>query len=71
VVRWDRVEVGSTARWREIGDRVQAQGLAAVSPNGVLGDPTAASPEEGARVFDALADQLCAGFDAWRATLDG
>lgn len=66
-VRADRLEVGSTARWREIGDRVRAEGLAAVTPNGVLGDPMAASAEEGRRVLDALADDLVAAFDAWRS----
>ena len=29
-VRMERVEPGATARWREIGDRVLAEGLAAV-----------------------------------------
>ncbi len=57
-VRLDRIEVGSTARWREIGPTVLADGLAAVTANGVLGDPTAASASEGARVFAALSDQL-------------
>ena len=68
-VRVDRIEAGSTARWREIGDVVRARGLAAVTANGVLGDPTAASVEEGRRVFDELVSHLCAAFDAWRATL--
>jgi len=70
VVRRDRIEVGSTARWREIGDVVRARGLAAVSANGVLGDPTAATADEGEQLFVTLVDQLCAGFDPWRATLD-
>ena len=58
-VRTDRMEPGSTARWREIGATVMAQGLAAVTANGVLGDPTGSSAEEGARVFAALIEQLC------------
>jgi len=70
VVRLDRVEVGSTARWREVGDVVRTEGLAAVTANGVLGDPTAATAREGAAVFDVLAGQVCAAVDAWRATLD-
>lgn len=70
-VRFERAEVGSTARWREIAEVVRAQGLAAVSPNGVLGDPTGASAVDGAELFEALVDRLCAGFDRWRATLVG
>jgi creatinine amidohydrolase len=57
-VRVDRIEPGSTARWREIGETVRTAGLAAVTSNGVLGDPTAADPAHGAEVFAALADEL-------------
>ncbi|HLU41173.1 MAG TPA: mycofactocin biosynthesis peptidyl-dipeptidase MftE [Microthrixaceae bacterium] len=57
-VRADRLPVGSTARWREIGDVVRAEGLAAVTPNGVLGDATGATAEEGARVFEELLADL-------------
>ena len=57
-VRVDRIEPGSTARWREIGETVRAAGLAAVTSNGILGDPTTADPAHGAEVFAALADEL-------------
>ncbi|MFN7151720.1 MAG: creatininase family protein, partial [Microthrixaceae bacterium] len=60
VVRVDRLEPGSTARWREIGADVVANGLAAVAPNGVLGDPTLATEAEGRAVFDALVTDLVA-----------
>jgi creatinine amidohydrolase len=59
-VRTDRLEVGSTARWREIGPTVRAEGLAAVTPNGVLGDPTGASADHGAELFAALVADLAA-----------
>lgn len=65
VVRRDRVEVGSTARWREIGDTVRRDGLAAVTPNGVLGDPRAATAEEGERVLDDLVRALVAHVERW------
>ncbi|UDY37760.1 mycofactocin biosynthesis peptidyl-dipeptidase MftE [Dermatobacter hominis] len=68
-VRIDRAQPGSTARWREIGDVVVAQGLAAVTANGVLGDPTTATAAEGEAVFVALVDALCASVEAWRDTL--
>lgn len=70
VVRMDRAEPGSTARWREIGEVVVARGLAAVTPNGVLGDPTGATASEGESVFAALVDELCRELGAWRDTLD-
>ena len=57
-VRVDRIEVGSTARWREIGETVTVAGLAAVTSNGILGDPTAADPAHGAEVFASLAEEL-------------
>ena len=60
-VRTDQLPVGSTARWREIGDVVRAEGLAAVTPNGVLGDATAATAGEGEQVFgDLVVDLLAA-----------
>lgn len=69
-VRMERAVPGSTARWREIGDRVLAEGLAAVTPNGILGDPTTATAEEGSTIFDDLLDGLCVAVSAWRATLE-
>jgi creatinine amidohydrolase len=65
VVRTDRLEPGSTARWREIGDTVMAQGLAAVTPNGVLGDPTGATAAEGAALVEQLVTQLTEQVRGW------
>ncbi len=70
VLGFTRAEVGSTARWRDIGDAVRTSGLAAVSANGVLGDPTGATEEEGRRIFGMLVEQLCAAVDRWRDTLE-
>lgn len=57
-VRSDRIETGSTARWRDIGPTVIAEGLAAVTANGVLGDPTTATAAQGRRMLDALVADL-------------
>lgn len=57
-VRIDRLEQGSTARWREIGETVVAEGLAAVTANGILGDPTTADAAHGAELFATLAAEL-------------
>ncbi len=64
-VRMDLAEPGSVARWREIGPIVMSDGLSAVTPNGVLGDPTGATAAEGESVVAALVDHLCAAVEAW------
>jgi mycofactocin precursor peptide peptidase len=69
VVRADRMSVGSTARWRDIGPTVMSEGLAAVTPTGVLGDPTAASAEEGERVMRDLVDDLCEQVERFRRSI--
>lgn len=58
VVRMDLAEAGSQARFRDIGDTVATEGLAAVTPNGVLGDPAGATPAEGATLFAMLLEDL-------------
>jgi mycofactocin precursor peptide peptidase len=53
-VRRDRAEAGNTQSLREILPAMMAGGVAAVSPNGVLGDPAGASAAEGERVLKAM-----------------
>ena len=57
-VRVDRLEAGSTARWREIGPTVIAHGLRAVTENGILGDPRTADAALGRMLLDDLGAQL-------------
>jgi creatinine amidohydrolase len=45
--------------------RLRAEGVRAVSPNGVLGDPTGASAEDGRRLLDAMAADLVSAVAAW------
>ena len=59
-VRVDRLEVGSTARWRHIGPTVVAEGLRAVTENGILGDPRDADAAHGAGLLADLTAQLLA-----------
>jgi creatinine amidohydrolase len=40
-------------------------GVAAVTANGVLGDPAGASAAEGAAIVEAMLDDLCAAVDRW------
>ncbi len=59
-VRVDRVAPGETRPWAVIRDDVLAGGVAAVSPNGVLGDPRAASATEGRDLFAAICARTAA-----------
>lgn len=58
LVRVDRAEAGETRPWAEVESAIVAGGVRAVAPNGVLGDPTGASAEEGERLLAALVDRL-------------
>ncbi|MET0447197.1 MAG: creatininase family protein, partial [Aeromicrobium sp.] len=54
----DRTEIGETRSLGEILPLMMAGGVAAVSPNGVLGDPTTATREHGADVLSTMVDQI-------------
>ncbi len=62
-VRTAAAAAGSSAPLREIAEQLRTEGVAAVSPNGVLGDPSGADSREGARLFDALLRDLLATLD--------
>lgn len=53
-VRLDAAQAGNTGSLNEILPVMLAGGVAAVSPNGVLGDPAGASAAEGAALLDDL-----------------
>jgi mycofactocin system creatininase family protein len=61
----ERVQAGATAPLAELAPRLRAKGVRAVSPNGVLGDPTGATESEGQELLDRLNNQLVAAVDAW------
>lgn len=58
LVRLDDAEAGNTAPVRELMEDLRRSGVASVSPNGVLGDPTNASAIEGERLLADLVDNL-------------
>jgi creatinine amidohydrolase len=58
VVRLDLAAVGATEPLGELLPLMRTGGVRAVSPNGVLGDPTGASAEEGAELFAMLVADL-------------
>jgi len=57
-VRLDLAAPGRTEPMRELLPRLRAEGVRAVSPNGVLGDPTGASADEGAALLARMADEV-------------
>ena len=59
-VRMDRVVVGNTAGLAELMPVLITSGVVAVSPTGVLGDPTGATADHGAALFDGLVTRLTA-----------
>jgi len=69
-VALERAEAGRTEPVGALAGRLVAEGVRAVSPNGVLGDPTGASAEEGARLLAALTADLVAAVADWE-TLAG
>lgn len=65
-VRRSWIEPGNTAPIGELMGALEAGGTAAVSANGVLGDPTDASADHGERLVERLAADLAAALHAWR-----
>ncbi len=57
-VRMDRAEAGNTQPLREILPAMMAGGVAAVSANGVLGDPAGATAEQGARMLAVMGEEI-------------
>lgn len=64
MVRLDRAEPGVTTPLPELLEDLRSGGLASVTPNGVLGDPTGASADEGRTVLDSWATDLLATITA-------
>jgi mycofactocin precursor peptide peptidase len=67
----DRAVSGVTAPIGELLPRLRAEGVRAVSPTGVLGDPSGASAEEGAALLGGLVGRLVAAARAWDVDASG
>jgi creatinine amidohydrolase len=63
VVHLERAEAGATEPLRDLLGELRRGGVAAVAPNGVLGDPTGASAAEGTALLDGLVADLVAAVD--------
>ena len=62
-VRRGAAEAGDRRPLARLLPELRAGGVAAVSGNGVLGDPTGADADEGAALLEALADDLAAAVE--------
>ncbi|MEZ5245816.1 MAG: mycofactocin biosynthesis peptidyl-dipeptidase MftE [Acidimicrobiales bacterium] len=63
LVRLAAAESGNTDPIDELLPKMMECGVREVSPNGVLGDPTGATPEHGAALLSALVDDAIAQID--------
>ncbi|MFS4487875.1 mycofactocin biosynthesis peptidyl-dipeptidase MftE [Dietzia kunjamensis] len=71
LVRVDLAAPGCVEPLPRILPALREGGVAAVSPNGVLGDPTTASADEGRRLWEALLDDARGRLGRWRPGEDG
>lgn len=67
LVRLERAEAGATEPLSDLLPALRSGGVAAVSPNGVLGDPAGASAEEGAGLLASATAGLVEELEAFLA----
>ena len=65
LVRVERAVPGVTTPVTELWLAISEGGVAAVSPTGVLGDPTGASAATGERILESLVADLERSVQAW------
>ena len=66
-VRQEQAAAGATAALLELLPVLRRDGVRGVSVNGVLGDPSGASADEGRRLLDAAVADLSGVLDGWAA----
>ncbi|WP_310781829.1 mycofactocin biosynthesis peptidyl-dipeptidase MftE [Mycobacterium sp. Z3061] len=71
VVHTDRMLAGNDAPLRELLPSMRRGGVAAVSPIGVLGDPTTATAAAGSRIFTEMVDDCVRRIGRWTPGADG
>ena len=64
-VRRELAAAGNATPLGELIDRLRAEGVRSVAPNGVLGDPAGATAAEGRALLAAAVDDLVAFLAAW------
>ncbi|MGB2947476.1 MAG: mycofactocin biosynthesis peptidyl-dipeptidase MftE [Rhodococcus sp. (in: high G+C Gram-positive bacteria)] len=71
VVDFARAEVGNTDPIEELLPRLRAGGVAAVAPNGVLGDPRGSTAAEGAAILAQMCARSVAALGRWKPNSNG
>jgi creatinine amidohydrolase len=66
LVRMTRVEAGRQEPIVDLIDELRSNGVKAVSPNGILGDPRGATANHGKALLTRLIIDLVAAVDEWR-----
>ncbi|MCK9932582.1 mycofactocin biosynthesis peptidyl-dipeptidase MftE [Frankia sp. Mgl5] len=66
-----RAAAGNTTSLDELLPALVTGGVAAVAPSGVLGDPTAATAQEGERILRRMVDNVCELIHSGEAAADG
>jgi mycofactocin system creatininase family protein len=67
----DEWQPGNCAPLAELMPKMRRGGVAAVTELGVLGDPTTATPAEGARIFAEMVDECVGRIVRWAPRNDG
>jgi creatinine amidohydrolase len=67
----ERAVPGDTTPIPELLPRLRAEGVRAVSPTGVLGDPAGATAEDGAALLAAVVEHLVAAARTWHVDAAG
>jgi creatinine amidohydrolase/Fe(II)-dependent formamide hydrolase-like protein len=70
-VRIDLLAAGNTDPLADLMPRLRRGGVAAVSPSGVLGDPTTAAAADGARIFTTMVADCTRRVQRWTPGPDG
>jgi mycofactocin system creatininase family protein len=70
-VRIDLLATGNTDPLADLMPRLRRGGVAAVSPSGVLGDPTTAAAADGARIFAEMVADCTRRVQRWTPGPDG
>lgn len=64
-IRYDRLEIGNCEPITVLLPRLRRDGIAAVSPNGILGDPRNADAAFGHELLDSWTTALVRSVDSW------
>src|SRR5262245_49631338 len=71
LVALTRAEPGSTAPLDELWPKLRRDGVSAIAPNGVLGDPSGAAVDDGRAILEGLVGDCCQTVESMWHELQG